>query len=107
MSKIFESIYAEQLNDHFVFLFSDLLSAFRKGYNCESVLIHLYESWKNAVDKNETVAMVLMDLSKAFDCLPHSLLIAKLRSYKISENAVVICPVTDLYRLWLYIRQTL
>ena len=40
------------------------------------------------MDNRECVAAILMDLSKAFDCLPHGLLIAKLRAYGLSEEAV-------------------
>ena len=31
-----------------------------------------------ALDNNEYVAAILMDLSKAFDCLPHNILLRKL-----------------------------
>ena len=49
--------------------------------------MRLIERWKNALDNNKIVGTILMDLSKAFDCIPHDLLIAKLHKYGFSENS--------------------
>ena len=51
-------------------------------------MIKLIENWKKALDEKFFVEVVLMDLSKAFDCIPHDLLIAKLHAYRFSEKAV-------------------
>ena len=56
---------------------SDFISAYRKGYSTNHVLIRLIENWKTTLAKNLFTEAVLMDLSKAFDCIPHDLLIAK------------------------------
>ena len=42
------------------------------------------------MNKNEYVAAVLMDLSKAFDCLPHRILLSKLSAYGLSDEAVLL-----------------
>ena len=38
--------------------------------------------------KNQYVAVVLMDLSKAFDCLPHDILLDKLSAYGMSTDSI-------------------
>ena len=41
----------------------------------------------DAMDKKEVTALVLLDLSKAFDSIEHSLLFGKLRSVGVSKDA--------------------
>ncbi len=60
----------------------------RKGYSCQSSLFKLCEEMRHALDHSEMSAMILMDLSKAFDCLPHNLMVAKLTAYGMSPSAI-------------------
>ena len=64
------------------------MGAYTKKYSTNHVLIRLTENWKKALDEKFLVGTVLMDLSKAFDCIPHDLLIAKLHAYSFSLKAV-------------------
>ena len=70
------------MNQHF----SNLVSAYRKNNSSQHVLIRLLEEWKKCLDNDYAVGGVLMDLSKAFDCVLHDLLIAKLDANGINEN---------------------
>ncbi len=51
------------------------------------MLVKLIDSWKYALDNDKFVGTLLIDLSKAFDCIPHGLLIAKMKAYGLSDEA--------------------
>ena len=48
----------------------------------------MIEMWRKALDEHKVAGAVLTDLSKAFDCLPHDLLIAKLHAYGFDKSAL-------------------
>ena len=86
-SKLFEWIMAEQLTIYFENILSTRVSAYRRGYSCQHVILNLTEYWRKALDDNHNVGTIGMDLSKAFDCMPHGLLLAKLFAYGVAPNA--------------------
>ena len=88
ISKIFERAMHNQLSEFFDNIFHPYLAAFRKCFGCQSTLLRLLEDWRKALDSNQFAAAILMYLSKAFDCLPHDLLIEKLRAYGLAPDAV-------------------
>ena len=50
------------------------------------------QRWQNDFDDNDFVGTILMDLSKADDCLPHDLIIAKFEAYGISKEGLKLLP---------------
>ena len=87
VSKIFERVYNDQMVEYFCKVISKFLAAFRKGYSCETTVLKMVEDWKEALDNKRIVGAMLVDLSKAFDCLPHHLLLAKLHAYGLSMDS--------------------
>ena len=67
--------------------FSPYISAYRKNHSTQHVLARLIEEWRQGIDQNKYVGAIMMDLSKAFDCIPHDLLIAKLDAYGFDRQS--------------------
>ena len=73
LSKVFQNYMYDQINDFMSERFSPLLSGFRKGYSSQHALLHMLDHWHSKLDSGQYVAAVVMDLSKAFDSINHSL----------------------------------
>ena len=88
-SKIYEKVIKNQLIPHLDKSLSVFIAAYRERYSTQHVLIRLIEEWRSRLDNDYVVGAILMDLSKAFDCIPHDLLIAKLAAYGLDKNSLV------------------
>ena len=89
-SKIYEKVLKQQLTQHLDNTLSVFIAAYRRAYSTHHALTRLIEDWRSNLDNDYLVGAVLMDLSKAFDCIPHDLLIAKLHAYGFDEDALVL-----------------
>ena len=90
VSKLFERIMDKQIVAYITSFLSSLLCGFRKGYSAQHALVRLLEKFKISLDEGGKAGAVLMDLSKAFDCIRHDLLIAKLHAYGFSREALTL-----------------
>ena len=88
VSKIYERIIHDQISDYFANILSEKQCAYRKGFSTQPALMTLVEIWKKATDDKKKFGALLIDLSKAFDCICHDLLIAKMDAYGLDKNAM-------------------
>ena len=90
ISKIFERLMHLQISRYMDFYLSEYLCGFRKGYSTQHCLILMLEKWRKALDNHNHAGALLSDLSKAFDCLNHGLLIAKLDAYGFNYSSLAL-----------------
>ena len=81
LSKLYEGTLNDQMLDHIREIYDVLLSAYRRHHSCQRILLKFVEDVKSTMDGGIKMGTVFMDLSKALDCLPHGLLIAKPYGY--------------------------
>ena len=77
-----------QLSKYFDSLLATNQCGFRKGFSSQYCLLVMLEKVKEAIDRGNQFGALLTDLSKAFDCIDHKLLIAKLYEYGVSSSAL-------------------
>ena len=89
LSKVYEKLVYKQLLKFMQTKLSQYLCGFRKGYSTQYALFHMVHNWQKSLAKSGKIGTILMmDLSKAFDCLPHDLLIAKLEAYGLGYRSL-------------------
>ena len=88
ISKIYEKLIYKQLYHYFDDILSPSQCGFRKGHSTQHCLLVMLEEFKESVDKENEFGALLTDLSKAFDCIDHKLLIAKLFWYGTSPSSL-------------------
>ena len=74
---------------------SNFHCGFRKGFNAQQCLIGMVEKAIGIMDNSGHFSALLTDLSKAFDWLPHELLIPKLDAYSFKNDSLLINFLTN------------
>ena len=88
LSKVYENAIYNQLSDYSESFLNNILCGFQKAHSMQHALLKLLQSWQQVLDNGGFIGTILMDLSKAYDCIPHNLLIAKLECYGVDKASL-------------------
>ena len=81
---------SDQMKQHIDEYLSRYVFGYRKLHGPQLCLLNMTEMWKKALDEKKVAGAILTDLSKAFDCISHDLLIAKMEAYGFEKSALVL-----------------
>ena len=82
MEHVVFSHMASHMEDNKILTFRQ--HGFRPGYSCETQLVSAFHEWASCLEDCGQTDIKLLDFSKAFDHVPHSRLMLKLKMYGIN-----------------------
>ncbi|XP_039297925.1 uncharacterized protein LOC120354625 [Nilaparvata lugens] len=90
IAKIFEMVLFIQLYNYFenIGLLVPVQFGFRRGRSTVSAVQTLIQSVLEAFENGRSSSLLLCDLSRAFDCVSHNILLGKLEKYGLGVGAV-------------------
>lgn len=90
ISKILERAVYQQVVDYFERnnLFHPSHHGFRSKHNTSTALLQMHDVWIEAFDKGDISAVVMLDMSAAFDLVDHGLLLNKMKIYGFNDGAL-------------------
>ena len=77
---------------------NQLLCGFCEPHSTKHALFRLIQSRQKEFYQSGFAGAILMDLSKAYDCLPHDLMVAKLEAYDLAKESLQLISYYLSYR---------
>ena len=88
LSKVYKRIMQNQIYPYLNKIFSKYQCSFRKRFSAQHCLTAMIKKWRQSLDSGGQAAAVLTDLSKAFDCIDHELLVVELNTYGFDNSSL-------------------
>ena len=90
LSKILERVVFKQITEYLDVnkLLHPSHHGSRAGHSTTTAIIEMYDSWINGMEQNEMSAVMMLDLSAAFDLVNHNLLLEKLKLMGFSNEVI-------------------
>ena len=81
ISKLIERVVANQLNEYLTAnnLLPRFQSGYRKGHSTETAMLRVWSDILMAADSRKVTLLGLLDMSAAFDCVDHPILLERLQ----------------------------
>ena len=91
LSKVLEKVVARQLNEHLAInnIHDKFQSAYRPGFSTETAFIRITVDILFALDNKCFTALIMIDMSAAFDTIDHNILLHRLSHHFGINNSVL------------------